>query len=74
MILHQDSGIKGLTSAADIWFVAALGMAVGARMYTLAIFVSLLMLLALIGLSPLSNFLSRFGNKRHEIWKNGKKD
>lgn len=43
VILHRDGGeVKGLTSAAIIWMVAAIGMAAGAGMYYLALAVTIL--------------------------------
>ena len=36
-ILHKESAIVGLTTAAGLWITAAIGMAVGSRYYLLAI-------------------------------------
>jgi len=36
-ILHKESAIVGLTTAAGLWIAAAIGMAVGLRYYLLAI-------------------------------------
>ncbi|HMB08273.1 MAG TPA: MgtC/SapB family protein [Isosphaeraceae bacterium] len=46
-ILHSGLQIKGLTTAASLWLVAAIGLASGAGMYLLAATVTLLALFAL---------------------------
>ncbi len=43
-ILHKENRVEGLTTAAGLWMVAAIGMAVGVRYYILAIMVSVLSL------------------------------
>jgi len=52
-ILHQKTFIKGLTTAAGLWVVAAIGVAVGMELYLLASFSTLLSLLILAGLGAL---------------------
>src|SRR5688572_19631756 len=47
-ILHSRGGVTGLTTAATLWVVAAIGMAVGARAYLAAIVVTSLVMLALM--------------------------
>ena len=49
VIFHQPSGTIGLTTAAGLWVCAALGVAVGAKLYSLAFFSALLTLLILAG-------------------------
>jgi putative Mg2+ transporter-C (MgtC) family protein len=44
-ILHKADRVEGLTTAAGLWMVAAIGMAVGVEYYILATAVSLLALL-----------------------------
>ena len=44
-ILHKEDKVEGLTTAAGLWMVAAVGMAVGLKLYVLA---SASILLALI--------------------------
>jgi len=46
-ILHARGGISGITTAATIFVVASIGMAVGAGLYLPAIFATLLIFLAL---------------------------
>jgi putative Mg2+ transporter-C (MgtC) family protein len=46
-ILHYRGSVRGLTTAASLWAVAAVGMAAGAGLYVLALFGSVLVLVAL---------------------------
>jgi putative Mg2+ transporter-C (MgtC) family protein len=46
----RDNFIRGLTTAAEIWFIAALGIAIGYGEYVLAAAAALLALLALVSL------------------------
>jgi putative Mg2+ transporter-C (MgtC) family protein len=58
-ILHTRGQITGLTSAATIWVVAALGMTIGAGHYVEAMGSSLTVVLVLMGLGRLeARFLS----------------
>ena len=47
-ILHKENRVEGLTTAAGLWMVSAVGMSVGLELYTLAIFSTILALLAFI--------------------------
>jgi putative Mg2+ transporter-C (MgtC) family protein len=47
MILKEGGSIRGLTTAAGLWAVAAVGMAVGAERYLLAILTTALIMLVL---------------------------
>jgi putative Mg2+ transporter-C (MgtC) family protein len=50
-IMHREQGIVGgLTTAAGIWVVAAIGMAVGAGMYIIATVTTALILIVLLGM------------------------
>lgn len=44
-ILHKENRVVGLTTAAGLWMVAAIGMAVGVSYYILAVAVSVLCLI-----------------------------
>jgi len=46
-ILHDKGGVSGITTAATIFVVASIGMAVGGGLYVLAIFSTMLIYLAL---------------------------
>lgn len=47
-ILHKETRVEGLTTAAGLWVAAAIGMAVGVGYYLLSIVTSLLVLLILM--------------------------
>jgi putative Mg2+ transporter-C (MgtC) family protein len=49
IIRYQDT-VRGLTTAACVWLVCSVGLAVGAGFYVLGVAVTLLTLIALIGL------------------------
>ena len=49
VIFRQESGLVGLTTAAGLWTTAAIGVAVGAGFYSLAIFTTFLVILILVG-------------------------
>jgi len=49
VIFRQPSGILGLTTAAGLWTTAAIGIAVGSKLYFLAAFTAFLAILILAG-------------------------
>lgn len=57
--IHTQGHTKGMTTAATIWMVAAIGMAVGVKAYFLALFSSIITVLILRGLQPLSKTISK---------------
>ena len=57
-IMRQEGYIHGLTTAASIWMVAAVGVAVGVRAYALAIVGTVLALVVLEGYRWVERFLS----------------
>ncbi|HXF95394.1 MAG TPA: MgtC/SapB family protein [Gemmatimonadales bacterium] len=58
-ILHARGAVVGLTSAATIWVVAAIGVALGAGYYLEALGTTILVLLVLQGLRWVEGFLER---------------
>ena len=62
LIILRKNTVYGLTTAASVWAVAAIGMAAGAGMYLLAAITTALMLLILSGLKPIEE---RFFPRRH---------
>jgi putative Mg2+ transporter-C (MgtC) family protein len=58
-ILHLRGAVTGLTSAATIWVVAAIGMALGSAAYVEALGTTLLVVLVLAGLERLEDLLAR---------------
>jgi putative Mg2+ transporter-C (MgtC) family protein len=58
-IVHRGHDQHGLTTAAMIWFVAALGIAIGSGMYFLSALSTVLVTLVVVGLDRSSGFSSR---------------
>ena len=58
-ILHARGAVVGLTSAATIWVVAAIGVALGAAFYWEAAGTTLLVLVVLQGLGRVERFVGR---------------
>jgi len=56
-ILHAHGAVVGLTTAASIWVVAAVGSAIGAGAYVEGIGTSVLIVLVLVGLRPVERRL-----------------
>lgn len=54
-ILLRGNSIRGLTTAASIWAVAALGLAAGGGLYAAAAFTTVIILIILAGLKPLED-------------------
>jgi putative Mg2+ transporter-C (MgtC) family protein len=57
-IIRHGINVRGLTTAASLWVVAAIGVAVGAGMYGLAVATTALVLLALWPLAQVKNMLA----------------
>jgi putative Mg2+ transporter-C (MgtC) family protein len=58
-ILHMRGYVTGLTSAATIWVVAAIGMALGSSAYTEALGSSALVIVVLVGLERVEALVAR---------------
>ncbi|HEY1455135.1 MAG TPA: MgtC/SapB family protein [Candidatus Dormibacteraeota bacterium] len=63
-ILRQGEYVRGLTTAASIWVVAAMGMAVGFGYYGIAISTGVAVLLTLVAIRPLERRFFRGHNRR----------
>ena len=60
IIFQRDGGVvRGLTTAASVWVVAAIGLAVGGGMYVTAAIATAITLLILAGLKPLERRVVR---------------
>ena len=57
-ILRQEGYVHGLTTAASVWMVAAIGVAVGVHAYALAFIGTVLALIVLEGFRWVERFLS----------------
>lgn len=65
-ILHARGRVTGVTTAATLWVVTAIGIAVGARAYTEAIGTTAMVLLTLILLSRVERFIgTRINHRRY---------
>ncbi|MDP9468097.1 MAG: MgtC/SapB family protein [Chloroflexota bacterium] len=58
-ILHHRGSIRGLTTAASLWSVAAIGMAAGAGMLVMAVIGTVLIVVVLAVLEGVEGFLRR---------------
>jgi len=58
-ILHTRGAVTGLTSAATIWVVSAIGMAIGLGSYVEAVGTTLLVMIVLAGLGFVETFIAR---------------
>ncbi len=56
-VFQNKNHVRGLTTAATIWLVAAIGMAVGTGMYFLATFTTIITEIVLFALKPVSDWL-----------------
>ncbi len=63
-ILRQGQAVKGLTTAASIWVIASLGMAVGFGYYVVAGISTAVVLVTLVGLKPLEDRVFPFRRNR----------
>jgi putative Mg2+ transporter-C (MgtC) family protein len=59
VIIHHKGAIRGLTTAAGLWCVAAMGLAAGMGMYTLALLSTILIVAALCILDKFEDFLPK---------------
>ena len=64
-ILRHGTGVKGLTTAASIWVVAAIGMLVGFGNYSIGIFTTALVLVMLVAIRPLERRIFHHRQGRH---------
>jgi putative Mg2+ transporter-C (MgtC) family protein len=65
-ILLRGDVVKGLTTAASLWTVAAIGLAVGGGLYLAALIATSIILVILAGIKPLEEWLKR-GSHTHEF-------
>ena len=67
-ILQNKGSVKGLTTAASLWVVACLGLAIGMGYYNLGILGFLFIFLTLVSLKKFqSKFITKAGEKCFEI-------
>ncbi len=63
-ILRKGRSVHGLTTAASIWAVAAVGLAAGAGLYLASASTTLLILIILAALKPIEDHLLRHDRRR----------
>jgi putative Mg2+ transporter-C (MgtC) family protein len=59
VILRHGNQVRGLSTAATFWAVAAVGTAAGVQQYALAVALTVVVFFAHIGLRPLSTWIER---------------
>ena len=64
-IFRAESGVRGLTTAAAVWVVAAIGMTVGFGLYLLALGAALIVLVGLVLIRPIE--LHYFTHSEHPM-------
>jgi putative Mg2+ transporter-C (MgtC) family protein len=68
-ILHSSSHIRGLTTAANLWMIAGVGLAVGSGFYLPAVFTTLLAFAVLKFFPPLeARFRSKLTRMPWHLW------
>jgi putative Mg2+ transporter-C (MgtC) family protein len=63
-IIRMQSGVRGLTTAACLWLVAALGITIGVQLYAVSILATVLAIAVLFLLSRLERLLPRSRRRR----------
>ena len=66
-IFKEGNSVKGLTTAVTIWISAAIGMAIGAGQYAIAICAVVIVMVILLGFIWLQGFIDQFN--REKIYK-----
>lgn len=64
-IMHSDSNVKGLTTAASLWSVGCIGLVFGAGYYEFGIIITAMVFVVLLIMNHISNFLQRKVQHRH---------
>lgn len=65
LIIKEKGSVHGLTTAASIWASAALGAAVGAQLYGLALVGAVVVLLVLVYIKKLERIFKIEGSEEH---------
>ena len=58
-IIRSGAGIRGLTTAASMWCMAAIGLAIGAQMYVVGVVAAVLVMFILFGLNYIEGKVRR---------------
>jgi putative Mg2+ transporter-C (MgtC) family protein len=73
-MLSKDGSITGVTSAATIWMLAAIGSLIGFGNYKAAISITFFTLFILIGISILERSFKKLRRGVHKILKEDEED
>ncbi|OGX40515.1 MAG: hypothetical protein A3G91_00965 [Omnitrophica WOR_2 bacterium RIFCSPLOWO2_12_FULL_50_9] len=65
-IIQAESRVKGLTSAAALWIVSGVGIAVGAGHYTAAVLVSVIVFFVLVSLRSIEYKIAQMSRSKGE--------
>ena len=63
-IFKEGNSVKGLTTAVTIWISAAIGMAIGAGQYAIAIIAVCIVMIILLGFIWLQSFIDQFNREK----------
>lgn len=74
LILTKDGLVEGVTSAAIIWVLAAIGGLIGFGNYNAAIFITVLTLIVLLGISWVERIFRKLRRGVHKINKKARKN
>jgi putative Mg2+ transporter-C (MgtC) family protein len=74
VVLRSKKHVRGLTTAATIWLVAAIGMAIGAGAYFVAVFATVLSTILVIFLAPVSHRLEQRAWEREKMHQAAEKE
>ncbi len=67
LIIYNNSRVQGLTTAAGVWVAAAIGMAIGFRLYAIGVFTTILTILVFVILWPIERrFVKRFAKEEKD--------
>lgn len=68
LIFVRRDSVQGLTTAASVWMVAAVGMAAGAGVPDLAVAATLIYMVVVVGILPLRRRIPHTPNRRDTFW------
>jgi putative Mg2+ transporter-C (MgtC) family protein len=66
ILQRKGGGVTGLTTAATIWMVTAIGLALGYHHIREATYVTVAVIAVLVGLNPLERLLDRHRPRQHD--------
>lgn len=72
VIIRMERGIRGLTTAASLWLVAALGITIGMDLYGVAVMAAVITIAVLLGLSRLERLLPNIIRGQVEVTLKGR--